>query len=118
MVVGETIKFNCSRSDNDLPAIWIINGIQYTWRDFDTTVVYAFDIRDNSLTINNASRNLDGTSFQCVIDRQESQIGYLTVAQLDKKSASCHGSQSTSVISGMSYIIMPIAAMHGIIIYI
>ena len=76
---GATVKFNCSSTDNTLTAFWIINGIEYSWRDFALTSAYTFDLQDNSLSINNINMSLDGTSYQCVIDGQRSEIGYLTV---------------------------------------
>ena len=79
MVEGESITMNCSSMVNDFFAIWIINGRQHLWSEFEKFDAYTFDPLNNSLTINSSPRSLDGASFQCVINRQESRIGYLTV---------------------------------------
>ena len=76
---GETVKFNCSSANNALTAFWIIDGIEHDLRDLRRTSTYTFDLLDNSLTINNATKGLDGTAYQCVIDQQASEIGFLTV---------------------------------------
>lgn len=73
---------------NEFFAIWIIGGLQHLWSEFENSETYAFNQLDNSLTINNAPRSLDGLSFQCIINRQESQIGYLTVLYTDGNSTS------------------------------
>ena len=76
---GDTVKFNCSSTDSRHLAFWIINGSEFSWRSFRSIPTYNFDLQDNSLTIINVTRNLNGTPYQCVINWQVSQIGYLTV---------------------------------------
>ena len=77
---GENAKLNCTPTQRSgLIATWIINGKRHYWTDFMATPAFSFDLYDNSLTINNASLDLDGSSFQCVIDRRPSRIAYLTV---------------------------------------
>ena len=87
------IKFNCSSMNNILIAIWIINGTEYSLSDLLSIPTYTFDLQDNSLTINSAQKALDGTSFQCVIAQQASEIGYLTVLSADAQMTS--SSEST-----------------------
>ena len=77
----ERVIFNCSlvhRSSQD-QATWIIRGLQYFFHDFLHTPEYSYNPINGSLTINNASRSLDGASFQCIINRKSSRIGYLTI---------------------------------------
>lgn len=79
---GETIHFNCTlaaEQSNQLIAVWIIDGLQYYLGDFKRTSTYSYNLADNSLTIHNISRTLDGSSFQCIINRQASKTGYLIV---------------------------------------
>ena len=64
---------------SDSIAIWVIDGLQYYWSDFRSIDHYTFNRADNSLTINNSPRTLDGSSYQCVLSQEESNIGYLTV---------------------------------------
>ena len=85
---GDSVTFNCSSTMNEFFAVWIIDGWQYLWSEFENSETYTFNQLDNSLTINNSPRSLNGLSFQCVIDRQESQIGYLTVLYTDDNSTS------------------------------
>lgn len=100
---GETVKLNCSNTNNILFAFWIINGTEYSLSDLLSTPTYTFDLQDNSLTINNAQKALDGISFQCVIAQQASEIGYLTVLSADAyfTSPSEFTRFSTSTISGI-----------------
>lgn len=76
---GETVRFNCNTTNNVFIAFWIINGSEHGWSDFRLTPTYTFDLQDNSLTINSVQKGLNGTSFQCVVAQQASEIGYLTV---------------------------------------
>ena len=76
---GESIRVNCSNTMSDSIAIWIIDGLQYYWSDFRSIDQYTFNRADNSLIINNSPRTLDGSSYQCVLSQEESNIGYLTV---------------------------------------
>ena len=76
---GESIRFNCTRTMSDSIAIWIIDDLQYYWADFRNIHQYTFSRADNSLTVNNAPRTLDGTSYQCVLNQEESNTGYLKV---------------------------------------
>lgn len=80
---GESITINCSSTMNEFFAIWIIDGRQYLWSEFENLEMYTFNQLDNALTINHSPRSLDGTSFQCVINRQESRRGYLTILYSD-----------------------------------
>ena len=88
VVEGDSVTINCSSTMNEFFAIWIIGGLQHLWSEFENSETYAFNQLDNSLTINNAPRSLDGLSFQCIINQQESQIGYLTVLYTDGNSTS------------------------------
>ena len=88
---GESIRMNCTTTMHmpDDIVIWILNGRQYYWSDFSDLDVYTLDLVDYSLTINNAPRTLDKTSFQCVVnDHQLSAIGYLTVLYTVSSSSS------------------------------
>ena len=76
---GESIRINCTSTMSDSIAIWIIDGLRYYWSDFRSIDQYTFNIVDNSLTINNSPRTLDGSSYQCVLSQEKSNIGYLTV---------------------------------------
>ena len=76
---GESIIINCTSAMSGGIAIWIIDGVQYYWSDFKSINEYTFNRVDNSLTIINSSRTLDGTSYQCVLHQEESKVGYLTV---------------------------------------
>ena len=76
---GESIRINCTSTMSDSIAIWIIDGLRYYWSDFSSIGQYSINIVDNSLTINNSPRTLDGSSYQCVLSQEESNIGYLTV---------------------------------------
>ena len=76
---GESIRMNCTNTMSDSIAIWMIDGLQYYWSDFRSIDQYTFNRADNSLTINNSPRTLDGSSYQCVLSQEESNIGYLTV---------------------------------------
>ena len=80
VVEGESIKLNCSMAviSEDI-ATWVINGLEYYWSDFSKIEVYTFDLLDNSLTIHNSTRFLNGNSYQCIVDNCRSQIGYLSV---------------------------------------
>ena len=79
VVIGEPARFNCSAVQEDVVAFWVINEYQYDWTDFITSTTYNFDLLDNSLTVNNSTKSMDGTSFRCVINGHASRIGYLTV---------------------------------------
>ena len=99
----ETIKFNCSTTDDGLLiAFWIINGSEYSFSDLISTPTYSFDLQDNSLTINNVHKGLDGTSFQCVIAQQASKIGYLTVLSAEARSFPSSQALATVLRSGKS----------------
>ena len=77
----ESVIFNCSlvhRSSQD-QATWIIRGLQYYFHDFQYTPEYSYNPLSGSLTIHNASRSQDGSTFQCIINRKSSRVGYLTV---------------------------------------
>ena len=76
---GESTQMNCSTLPDDISVIWILNGRQYYWSDFNNLDVYTLNALDNSLTINNAPQTLDKTSFQCVVNNHPSAVGYLTV---------------------------------------
>ena len=89
---GDTVKINCSGTDSTLTAYWIINGSQFSLRSFRSIPTYSFNLVDNSLVIHNVSRRLDGISYQCVIERQASQIGYLTVITII-----CHQENNNTV---------------------
>ena len=93
---GESTKLNCTMAaiSEDI-AIWVINGLEYYWSDFANIELYSFDLRDNSLTIHNSPRALDGTSFQCVLDNHESRIGYLTVLRLPSTTSNSSVSTAT-----------------------
>ena len=90
------VKFNCSTTNNDFIAFWIINGSEHGWSDFRLTPTYMFDLQDNSLTINSVQKGLDGTSFQCVVAQQASEIGYLTVLEQFTSSSSPSSFATTS----------------------
>ena len=80
---GDSKKLNCTMAalSEDI-AIWVINGLEFYWTEFANMEVFSFDLRDNSLTIHNTPRSLDGTSFRCILDNHKSNIGYLTVLSL------------------------------------
>lgn len=101
VVEGESIKLNCSVGviSEDI-ATWVINGLEYYWSDFSTTEVYTFDLRDNSLTIHNLSRFLDGNSYQCILDNCRSQIGYLSVLYNKSHTSSTTTNSSYSSLTG------------------
>ena len=77
VVEGDSVTINCSSTMDEFFAVWIIGGWQYLWSEFENSETYTSNQLDNSLTINNSPRSLDGLSFQCIINRQESQIGYV-----------------------------------------
>lgn len=81
VMIGETVRFNCSGVQEHLVAVWIIDGSPHDWTDFITITTYTFDMFDNSLTVNSPPKSLNGTSFQCVLDGHRSRIGYLMVIQ-------------------------------------
>lgn len=78
---GETIKFNCTSVNPTVQnfATWVIGGFQYYFADLLNSPLFIFSAYDNSLTVRNASRSLDGYSFQCILNRRSSNIGYLNV---------------------------------------
>ena len=83
VIEGESTKMNCSTGViNEDIAIWEIGGLEFYWTEFADIEVFSFDLRDNSLTINNSPHSLDGTSFRCILGNYESQLGYLTVLHL------------------------------------
>ena len=94
---GESTKLNCTMAviSEDI-ATWVINGLEYYWSDFAIIEVFSFDLRDNSLTIHNSPRTLDGASFQCILDNHESKVGYLTVLHLSPTAPTSNSSNSTS----------------------
>ena len=75
---GESIRINCTSTMNGI-AIWIIDGLQYYWSEFKTIDLYTFNRADNSLLIHDSPRTLDGSSYKCVLNQEESSTGYLTV---------------------------------------
>ena len=80
---GLGVIFNCVRTSNSTGqpemATWVVNGFRYYWTDFRSLHGFIFISHNNSLVLYNISRRLDGYTFQCIIDRQASQIAYLTV---------------------------------------
>lgn len=89
VIEGKSVRLNCSMAIiSDDIATWVISGVEYYWSDFSSIHFYTFDLRDNSLTVNNSPRLLDGTSFQCVLGDHESQIGYLKVLYLSPSTSS------------------------------
>ena len=76
---GESLTLNCTSTMTSSIPLWIINGVQYYWSDFKRIDQYTFIVANNSLTIHNVPRTLDGASYQCVFNQQASQVGYLTV---------------------------------------
>ena len=98
---GENTVLNCTPAQRiGLIATWIIDGERYYHTDFMSISTYTFDVQDNSLTVHNASRNLDGTSYQCVIDRRASRIAYLTVLCYSLDVTGTFASQHTTVTGG------------------
>ena len=96
---GESTRINCTTTMPDSIATWILNGRLYYWSDFmndDHLDVYTLDLVDNSLTINNAPRTLDNTSFQCVVNNHLSMTGYLTVLYMVLPTSTVPITRSTS----------------------
>ena len=99
---GEGTKFNCTLAQamSGLIATWIINGQRHYWTDFMLIPTYSFDLRDNSLTVHNASRNLDGSSYQCVINRLASRIAYLTILYYSMNTSTSVSQLTTVTVGG------------------
>lgn len=78
---GLGVLFNCIPIGNwtGQPATWVVNGLRHYWTDFMSIPGFVFDIHNNSLILANVSRRLDGFTFQCIINRQASQVAFLTV---------------------------------------
>lgn len=83
---GDTnIRIPCEsfaqRTDNPRVTIWRVNGIDYTISDLPPQYTQTF----SSLRIDRIARDLDGTSFQCLLPSdddlsvEESPIGIITV---------------------------------------
>ena len=81
-------------------ATWVINGLEYYWSDFSRIEVYTFDLRDNSLTIHNSPRSLDGNSYQCIVDNCRSQKGYLSVLYIKSPTSPTTSNSSNSSLTG------------------
>ena len=79
VMIGETVQFNCTGIQEHLVAVWIIDEHPHDWTDFIPASTCTFNLLDNSLTVNNSPKSLDGTSFQCVLNGHTSTIGYLTL---------------------------------------
>ena len=75
---GESVRINCTSTVSGI-AIWIIDGLQYYWSEFKSIDQYTFNRADNSLIIHDSPRTLDGSSYKCVLNQEESNTGYLTV---------------------------------------
>ena len=95
---GEDTKYNCTpaHEENGGIAIWVINGQRYYWTDFLSIPTYSFDLRDNSLTIHNVSQDLDGVSYQCIINRRASRVAYLTVQYYSLNTSTFIAQQTTA----------------------
>ena len=80
IIEGELVEFNCTPTEiTGQLATWVINGERHYWTDFMAKPEFKFNLNNNSLMIRNASRSLDGSTFQCIINRRASSIAYLTV---------------------------------------
>ena len=75
--IGDIVTFYCSASSVTMAvvAVWVINGTTYLHTDFAAKREYTFN-HDNSLSVI-AEMDLNGTSFQCILDPVRSNIGYL-----------------------------------------
>ena len=82
------MTFNCTLCDQSVSqslATWVINGYQVYYVELLDSPLYEFNPFDNSLGVNNVSRSICGFSFQCILNRQASNIGYLTVIDGETK---------------------------------
>ena len=75
------LTYNCTsiNPSGQNIATWVIDGFQYYYADLLDSPCFTYNQFDNSLTIRNASKGLDGYSFQCKLNRRSSNIGYLSV---------------------------------------
>ena len=80
IIEGGSVEFNCTTIEStEQLATWVINGERHYWTDFRAKPEFIFNLSSNSLIIRNASRSLDGSTFQCIINRRTSSVAYLTV---------------------------------------
>lgn len=78
---GETLTYNCtsiSPSGQNI-VTWVIDGFLYYYADLLDSPFFTYNRFNNSLTIRNVSKGLDGYSFQCILNRRSSNIGYINV---------------------------------------
>lgn len=75
---GQLAHFECAfeGADNLVPQ-WRVNTTVYFFTDIPT--IYGFDYQDFSLTIENAPRSLNFTSFQCIVGITFSNTAYLII---------------------------------------
>ena len=86
---GDIVTFYCNASSVTMAvvAVWVINGTTYSHTDQE----YTFN-HDNSLSVT-AEMDLNGTSFQCILNQIRSNIGYLylnSTTQLVSNTSKCY----------------------------
>ena len=85
---GKTVTFYCNATSVTMAvvAIWVINGTTHSHTDQEYTLN-----NDNSLSVT-AEMDLNGTSFQCILNGIPSKIGYLylkSTTQLVSNTSKC-----------------------------
>ena len=74
---GSSVRFECDFEGSDLTPSWIINKSVYYHTNLP--LMYSFDEKDFSLTVENVSLDLSGTSFECIVGQRKSAKGVLIV---------------------------------------